>query len=60
MYTFNIIVGNIIPKGVKCIHSATKKNSSRRPLLSASVSALLNGALYEPLETLFRAVLGWP
>ena len=24
MYTFSFIVGNIIPKSVKCIHSATK------------------------------------
>ena len=24
MYTFSLIVGNIIPKSVKCIHSATK------------------------------------
>ena len=24
MYTFSFIVGNIIPKRVKCIHSATK------------------------------------
>ena len=24
MYTFRFIVGNIIPKSVKCIHSATK------------------------------------
>ena len=25
MYTFSFIVGNIIPRSVKCIHSATKK-----------------------------------
>ena len=25
MYAFSFIVGNIIPKSVKCIHSATKK-----------------------------------
>ena len=25
MYTFSFIVGNIIPKNVKCIHSATYK-----------------------------------
>ena len=24
MYTFRFIVGNIIPKSVKCIHSGTK------------------------------------
>ena len=24
VYTFSFIVGNIIPKSVKCIHSATK------------------------------------
>ena len=26
VYTFSSIVGNIIPKSVKCIHSATKYN----------------------------------
>ena len=24
VYTFSFIVGNIVPKSVKCIHSATK------------------------------------
>ena len=28
MYTFSFIVGDIIPKSVKCIHSATKSSSS--------------------------------
>ena len=28
MYTFSFIVGNIIPKSVKCIHSATKLTGS--------------------------------
>ena len=28
MYTFSFIVGNISPKSVKCIHSATKKNNN--------------------------------
>ena len=27
MYTFSFVVGNIIPKSVKCIHSATKLGS---------------------------------
>ena len=26
MYTFSFIVGNIIPKSVKCIHSAAKSD----------------------------------
>ena len=28
VYTLSFIVGNIIPKSVKCIHSATKPSSS--------------------------------
>ena len=27
-YTFSFIVGNIIPKSVECIHSATKKSNA--------------------------------
>ena len=27
VYTFSFIVGDIIPKSVKCIHSATKKDT---------------------------------
>ena len=30
VYTFSFIVGNIIPKSVKCIHSATKKQKQPR------------------------------
>ena len=29
MYTFSFIVGNIIPKSVKCIHSATKARKAK-------------------------------
>ena len=28
VYTFSFVVGDIIPKGVKCIHSATKNSLS--------------------------------
>ena len=30
VYTFSFIVGNVIPKSVKCIHSATKYQDFRR------------------------------
>ena len=31
MYTVSFIVGNILPKSVKCIHSATKKELLKKP-----------------------------
>ena len=41
MYTFSFIVGTIIPKSVKRIHSATKLNKST-PFLRTSESESLN------------------
>ena len=41
MYIFSFIVGNIIPKRIKCIHSATKPklNGSRGLKLACSAPA---------------------
>ena len=39
MYTFSFIVGNIIPKSVKCIHSATKYNNTQKRTTSYTARA---------------------
>ena len=41
VHTFSFIVGNIIPKSVKCIHSATKPNSTAGCGLGVAAIAVL-------------------
>ena len=51
VYTFNSIVGDSIPKSVKCIHSATKNPVQSPDPLHSPAKALLSATL-EALESL--------
>ena len=37
VYTFSFIVGNMIPKSVKCLHSATKGFTGFRVLVTSGL-----------------------
>ena len=57
MYTFSFIVGNIIPKSVKCIHSATKKGF--RACSSKGFQGSLKGSFRQDIEGSFEGLQGF-
>ena len=64
MYTFSFIMGNIIPKRVKCIHSATKPNPSRGAVRSAKDPPAQKRAewqvhIADDLNGLCRVIMGF-